>query len=162
MAGQTIAGGPGPDGVAFGSGADGAAARARALMAEGAMFAARGPRFFKDAMRAYISAARLASDQTGPLLEAGRICRLLGRWGQARRLFMAALARDRRLWQAWVEGAECFDRFAYLRRALWLGRAIRLAASTGQTIPADIRERFLANYGRLRAWERWVIRTLTR
>jgi hypothetical protein len=141
-----------------GSAESSVSSRARALMAEGAMLAACGPRFFEDAMRAYLSAARLAEGQAEPLLEAGRLCRRLRRWGQARRLFMAALARDGRLWQAWAEGAECFDRFSCLRRALWLGRAVGLAFQTGQAIPADVQERFLDNYGRLRSWERWLVR----
>ncbi len=164
-----------PFDVAQGGPSAAGAERMASQIARGDELAAEGRWMFDDARRAYLAAARAAPSSAEPLLALGRLCRTCGRRALAKSYYRQAARRDAACWQAWAEGSDCCGLVQDFRRTWWLANALRAALRACRTEPSggarpneppgridpQVWARFLSHYGKLRWWERWLIRSLT-
>lgn len=114
---------------------------------------AQGRKGRATAIRHLRRARRLIPGDPRPLLELARTYAVTGRRRRALTWYRRTLRIDAACVPAWVEGAECFSRYAFLRRTRWLARAARIRPHD-----ADIAARVERESRRLRRWERrWFV-----
>ncbi len=104
------------------------------------------------ALACFRAAHRLIRDDPRALLGIARAHAAMGHRARALRFYRRVLERDPACAAAWAGGADCFDRYAFLRRARWL-----TAAAALRPHDAALKERLAYYVRRLRWWERWFV-----